>query len=150
MFTKSFSFTNLQMHVLKATFISSLSFVCFKRNLYYHIILLLWFKNVNFSMQHPLQLFPLFQDSDSPRHSTASNSSTFSSPPSPSSPHKSKSLSLESTDRAGWETWWTRRSQTLCPVCPPQCSSPFIQLHNKPLPCNLHKWSPLRIIRGPL
>lgn len=44
------------------------------------------------------------EDSDSPRHSTASNSSTFSSPPSPASPHKTKSLSLESTDRAGWDT----------------------------------------------
>ncbi|MEQ2311009.1 Serine/threonine-protein kinase MRCK alpha, partial [Ameca splendens] len=44
------------------------------------------------------------EDSDSPRHSTASNSSTFSSPPSPSSPHKTKSLSLESTDRMGWDT----------------------------------------------
>ncbi|XP_047429682.1 serine/threonine-protein kinase MRCK alpha isoform X8 [Mugil cephalus] len=43
-------------------------------------------------------------DSDSPRHSTASNSSTFSSPPSPASPHKTKSLSLESTDRMGWDT----------------------------------------------
>ncbi|XP_054474975.1 serine/threonine-protein kinase MRCK alpha isoform X4 [Anoplopoma fimbria] len=43
-------------------------------------------------------------DSDSPRHSTASNSSTFSSPPSPASPHKAKSLSLESTDRMGWDT----------------------------------------------
>ncbi|KAL2082565.1 hypothetical protein ACEWY4_022383 [Coilia grayii] len=44
------------------------------------------------------------EDSDSPRHSTASNSSTFSSPPSPASPHKTKSLSLESTDRAAWDT----------------------------------------------
>ncbi|XP_034006247.1 serine/threonine-protein kinase MRCK alpha isoform X4 [Trematomus bernacchii] len=44
------------------------------------------------------------EDSDSPRHSTASNSSTFSSPPSPASPHKAKSLSLESTDRMGWDT----------------------------------------------
>ncbi|XP_056284951.1 serine/threonine-protein kinase MRCK alpha isoform X6 [Pseudoliparis swirei] len=43
-------------------------------------------------------------DSDSPRHSTASNSSTFSSPPSPASPHKAKSLSLESTERMGWDT----------------------------------------------
>ncbi|KTF97915.1 hypothetical protein cypCar_00004443 [Cyprinus carpio] len=43
-------------------------------------------------------------DSDSPRHSTASNSSTFSSPPSPASPHKTKSLSLESTDRTVWDT----------------------------------------------
>ncbi|XP_056619856.1 serine/threonine-protein kinase MRCK alpha isoform X4 [Triplophysa dalaica] len=49
-------------------------------------------------------LLSKMKDSDSPRHSTASNSSTFSSPPSPSSPHKTKSLSLESTDRAGWET----------------------------------------------
>uniref|UniRef100_A0A672PUG3 non-specific serine/threonine protein kinase n=1 Tax=Sinocyclocheilus grahami TaxID=75366 RepID=A0A672PUG3_SINGR len=48
--------------------------------------------------------FYFFQDSDSPRHSTASNSSTFSSPPSPASPHKTKSLSLESTDRTGWDT----------------------------------------------
>lgn len=54
----------------------------------------------------PLLLFLLLllQDSDSPRHSTASNSSTFSSPPSPASPHKTKSLSLESTDRMGWDT----------------------------------------------
>uniref|UniRef100_A0A8D0D021 Serine/threonine-protein kinase MRCK alpha n=1 Tax=Sander lucioperca TaxID=283035 RepID=A0A8D0D021_SANLU len=44
------------------------------------------------------------EDSDSPRHSTASNSSTFSSPPSPASPHKTKSLSLESTDRMNWDT----------------------------------------------
>ncbi|XP_076873597.1 serine/threonine-protein kinase MRCK alpha isoform X2 [Brachyhypopomus gauderio] len=44
------------------------------------------------------------KDSDSPRHSTASNSSAFSSPPSPASPHKTKSLSLESTDRMGWDT----------------------------------------------
>uniref|UniRef100_A0A8C5NGP6 Serine/threonine-protein kinase MRCK alpha n=1 Tax=Gouania willdenowi TaxID=441366 RepID=A0A8C5NGP6_GOUWI len=44
------------------------------------------------------------EDSDSPRHSTASNSSTFSSPPSPASPHKTKSLSLESTDRMTWDT----------------------------------------------
>ncbi|KAJ8274801.1 hypothetical protein COCON_G00094260 [Conger conger] len=43
------------------------------------------------------------EDSDSPRHSTASNSSNLSSPPSPASPHKTKSLSLESTDRMGWE-----------------------------------------------
>lgn len=51
--------------------------------------------------------FVFLQDSDSPRHSTASNSSTFSSPPSPASPHKTKSLSLENTDRMGWETWLT-------------------------------------------
>lgn len=51
-----------------------------------------------------LLLLLLLQDSDSPRHSTASNSSTFSSPPSPASPHKTKSLSLESTDRMGWDT----------------------------------------------
>ncbi|XP_039604147.1 serine/threonine-protein kinase MRCK alpha-like isoform X2 [Polypterus senegalus] len=44
------------------------------------------------------------EDSDSPRHSTASNSSNLSSPPSPASPHKTKSLSLESTDHVGWET----------------------------------------------
>uniref|UniRef100_A0A672JSL3 Serine/threonine-protein kinase MRCK alpha n=1 Tax=Salarias fasciatus TaxID=181472 RepID=A0A672JSL3_SALFA len=44
------------------------------------------------------------EDSDSPRHSTASNSSTFSSPPSPASPHKTKSLSLESTGGMGWDT----------------------------------------------
>uniref|UniRef100_A0A3Q2CDT9 non-specific serine/threonine protein kinase n=1 Tax=Cyprinodon variegatus TaxID=28743 RepID=A0A3Q2CDT9_CYPVA len=46
----------------------------------------------------------LLQDSDSPRHSTASNSSTFSGPPSPASPHKTKSLSLESTERSCWDT----------------------------------------------
>ncbi|XP_062858122.1 serine/threonine-protein kinase MRCK alpha [Trichomycterus rosablanca] len=45
-------------------------------------------------------LLSKMKDSDSPRHSTASNSSTFSSPPSPASPHKTKSLSLENT----WET----------------------------------------------
>ncbi|XP_058880302.1 serine/threonine-protein kinase MRCK alpha-like isoform X2 [Acipenser ruthenus] len=44
------------------------------------------------------------EDSDSPRHSTASNSSNLSSPPSPASPHKTKSLSLGSTDHVGWET----------------------------------------------
>ncbi|KAG5847079.1 serine/threonine-protein kinase MRCK alpha-like isoform X3 [Anguilla anguilla] len=44
------------------------------------------------------------EDSDSPRHSTASNSSNLSSPPSPASPHKTKSLSLDNTDRMGWET----------------------------------------------
>ncbi|KAM4861856.1 serine/threonine-protein kinase MRCK alpha isoform 5-T5 [Thomomys bottae] len=43
------------------------------------------------------------EDSDSPRHSTASNSSNLSSPPSPASPRKTKSLSLESTDRGGWD-----------------------------------------------
>ncbi|KAF6274456.1 CDC42 binding protein kinase alpha [Rhinolophus ferrumequinum] len=43
------------------------------------------------------------EDSDSPRHSTASNSSNLSSPPSPVSPRKTKSLSLESTDRGAWE-----------------------------------------------
>ncbi|KAG8123346.1 hypothetical protein E2320_018702, partial [Naja naja] len=50
------------------------------------------------------------EDSDSPRHSTASNSSNLSSPPSPISPHKTKSLSLESSDHlpcknqtVGWE-----------------------------------------------
>ncbi|XP_059368449.1 serine/threonine-protein kinase MRCK alpha-like isoform X4 [Carassius carassius] len=49
-------------------------------------------------------LLSKMKDSDSPRHSTASNSSTFSSPPSPASPHKTKSLSLESTDRTTWDT----------------------------------------------
>ncbi|XP_056284948.1 serine/threonine-protein kinase MRCK alpha isoform X3 [Pseudoliparis swirei] len=49
-------------------------------------------------------LLSKMKDSDSPRHSTASNSSTFSSPPSPASPHKAKSLSLESTERMGWDT----------------------------------------------
>nr|XP_005160806.1 serine/threonine-protein kinase MRCK alpha isoform X4 [Danio rerio] len=49
-------------------------------------------------------LLSKMKDSDSPRHSTASNSSTFSSPPSPASPHKTKSLSLESTDRTAWDT----------------------------------------------
>ncbi|XP_045917137.1 serine/threonine-protein kinase MRCK alpha isoform X1 [Micropterus dolomieu] len=49
-------------------------------------------------------LLSKMKDSDSPRHSTASNSSTFSSPPSPASPHKTKSLSLESTDPMGWDT----------------------------------------------
>ncbi|XP_041420164.1 serine/threonine-protein kinase MRCK alpha isoform X4 [Xenopus laevis] len=43
------------------------------------------------------------EDSDSPRHSTASNSSNLSSPPSPTSPHKTKSSSLESSDHASWE-----------------------------------------------
>ncbi|XP_061742112.1 serine/threonine-protein kinase MRCK alpha isoform X2 [Nerophis ophidion] len=49
-------------------------------------------------------LLSKMKDSDSPRHSTASNSSTFSSPPSPASPHKTKSLSLESTERVAWDT----------------------------------------------
>ncbi|XP_043915519.1 serine/threonine-protein kinase MRCK alpha isoform X2 [Protopterus annectens] len=44
------------------------------------------------------------EDSDSPRHSTASNSSNLSSPPSPVSPHKTKSSSLESTEHVGWDT----------------------------------------------
>uniref|UniRef100_A0A3B1K543 Serine/threonine-protein kinase MRCK alpha n=1 Tax=Astyanax mexicanus TaxID=7994 RepID=A0A3B1K543_ASTMX len=44
------------------------------------------------------------EDSDSPRHSIASNSSNLSSPPSPSSPHKSKSQSLERSEHPGWET----------------------------------------------
>ncbi|XP_053489859.1 serine/threonine-protein kinase MRCK alpha isoform X1 [Ictalurus furcatus] len=44
------------------------------------------------------------EDSDSPRHSTASNSSNLSSPPSPSSPQKSKSLSLERSEHPGWES----------------------------------------------
>ncbi|XP_059533586.1 serine/threonine-protein kinase MRCK alpha isoform X9 [Myotis daubentonii] len=43
------------------------------------------------------------EDSDSPRHSTASNSSNLSSPPSPESPRKTQSLSLESTDRGAWD-----------------------------------------------
>ncbi|XP_063300130.1 serine/threonine-protein kinase MRCK alpha isoform X2 [Pelobates fuscus] len=43
------------------------------------------------------------EDSDSPRHSTASNSSNLSSPPSPASPHKTKSSSLESSDHVSWE-----------------------------------------------
>ncbi|XP_060101726.1 serine/threonine-protein kinase MRCK alpha isoform X7 [Heteronotia binoei] len=44
------------------------------------------------------------EDSDSPRHSTASNSSNLSSPPSPISPHKNKNLSLESSDHVSWDT----------------------------------------------
>ncbi|XP_056112028.1 serine/threonine-protein kinase MRCK alpha isoform X3 [Rhinichthys klamathensis goyatoka] len=44
------------------------------------------------------------EDSDSPRHSTASNSSNLSSPPSPSPPHKSKTQSLERGQHLGWET----------------------------------------------
>ncbi|KAM7172033.1 serine/threonine-protein kinase MRCK alpha isoform 1-T1 [Macrochelys suwanniensis] len=44
------------------------------------------------------------EDSDSPRHSTASNSSNLSSPPSPVSPHKTKSLSLESSDHVNWDS----------------------------------------------
>ncbi|XP_073412476.1 serine/threonine-protein kinase MRCK alpha isoform X2 [Dendrobates tinctorius] len=43
------------------------------------------------------------EDSDSPRHSTASNSSNLSSPPSPVSPHKTKSSSLESSDHISWD-----------------------------------------------
>ncbi|XP_049632347.1 serine/threonine-protein kinase MRCK alpha isoform X4 [Suncus etruscus] len=43
------------------------------------------------------------EDSDSPRHSTASNSSNLSSPPSPMSPRKTKSLSLESAERSSWD-----------------------------------------------
>ncbi|KAL4630442.1 serine/threonine-protein kinase MRCK alpha isoform X3 [Arapaima gigas] len=55
------------------------------------------------AMDAPMSQFDR-EDSDSPRHSTASNSSNLSSPPSPASPHKTKSLSLESTDRMAWET----------------------------------------------
>ncbi|XP_059375880.1 serine/threonine-protein kinase MRCK alpha isoform X4 [Carassius carassius] len=44
------------------------------------------------------------EDSDSPRHSTASNSSNLSGPPSPTSPHKSKTQSLERGEHLGWET----------------------------------------------
>ncbi|XP_076835212.1 serine/threonine-protein kinase MRCK alpha-like [Brachyhypopomus gauderio] len=44
------------------------------------------------------------EDSDSPRHSTASNSSNLSSPPSPSSPHKNKTRSLDRSVHLGWET----------------------------------------------
>ncbi|XP_042629498.1 serine/threonine-protein kinase MRCK alpha-like isoform X2 [Cyprinus carpio] len=47
-------------------------------------------------------LLSKLKDSDSPRHSTASNSSNLSSPPSPSSSHKSKSL--ERGEHLGWET----------------------------------------------
>ncbi|XP_060704471.1 serine/threonine-protein kinase MRCK alpha-like isoform X2 [Hemiscyllium ocellatum] len=43
-------------------------------------------------------------DSDSPRHSTASNSSNLSSPPSPISPHKPQSLLLENAEHISWET----------------------------------------------
>ncbi|XP_028849134.1 serine/threonine-protein kinase MRCK alpha-like isoform X1 [Denticeps clupeoides] len=49
-------------------------------------------------------LLSKIKDSDSPRHSTASNSSNLSGPPSPTSPHKNKSLSLESSERTSWET----------------------------------------------
>ncbi|XP_026085925.1 serine/threonine-protein kinase MRCK alpha-like isoform X7 [Carassius auratus] len=49
-------------------------------------------------------LFSKLKDSDSPRHSTASNSSNLSSPPSPSSSHKSKTRSLERSEHQGWET----------------------------------------------
>ncbi|KAI7804951.1 putative serine/threonine-protein kinase MRCK alpha-like [Triplophysa rosa] len=44
------------------------------------------------------------EDSDSPRHSTASNSSNLSSPPSPPTPNKSKTRSLDRRDHLGWET----------------------------------------------
>ncbi|XP_069743939.1 serine/threonine-protein kinase MRCK alpha-like isoform X3 [Narcine bancroftii] len=43
-------------------------------------------------------------DSDSPRHSTASNSSNLSSPPSPISPHKPQAILLENTEHVSWET----------------------------------------------
>lgn len=43
-------------------------------------------------------------DSDSPRHSTASNSSNLSSPPSPISPHKPQALLLENREHVSWET----------------------------------------------
>lgn len=61
----------------------------------------------NFLSCYSLVLFCVFglQDSDSPRHSTASNSSNLSSPPSPISPHKTKSLSLESSDHVSWDSW---------------------------------------------
>ncbi|XP_077094958.1 serine/threonine-protein kinase MRCK alpha isoform X13 [Siphateles boraxobius] len=49
-------------------------------------------------------LLSKLKDSDSPRHSTASNSSNLSSPPSPSPPHKSKTQSLERGQHLGWET----------------------------------------------
>ncbi|KAL1257513.1 hypothetical protein QQF64_010757, partial [Cirrhinus molitorella] len=49
-------------------------------------------------------LLSKLKDSDSPRHSTASNSSNLSSPPSPLSPHKSKTQSLERSEHLGWET----------------------------------------------
>ncbi|XP_019372097.1 PREDICTED: serine/threonine-protein kinase MRCK alpha isoform X1 [Gavialis gangeticus] len=63
------------------------------------------------------------EDSDSPRHSTASNSSNLSSPPSPVSPHKTKSLSLESSDH--------RKADCRAERTPPEgrshrrCSLPF-------------------------
>ncbi|XP_059375882.1 serine/threonine-protein kinase MRCK alpha isoform X6 [Carassius carassius] len=49
-------------------------------------------------------LLSKLKDSDSPRHSTASNSSNLSGPPSPTSPHKSKTQSLERGEHLGWET----------------------------------------------
>ncbi|XP_068088901.1 serine/threonine-protein kinase MRCK alpha isoform X3 [Hyperolius riggenbachi] len=51
----------------------------------------------------PAREYEREQDSDSPRHSTASNSSNLSSPPSPVSPHKTKSSSLESSDHVSWD-----------------------------------------------
>ncbi|XP_072266050.1 serine/threonine-protein kinase MRCK alpha isoform X4 [Pyxicephalus adspersus] len=51
----------------------------------------------------PAREYEREQDSDSPRHSKASNSSNLSSPPSPVSPHKTKSSSLESSDHVSWD-----------------------------------------------
>lgn len=75
------------------------------------------FESSHLLLRHPQSLsnlllcyLPVFlyvfglQDSDSPRHSTASNSSNLSSPPSPVSPHKTKSLSLESSDHVSWDS----------------------------------------------
>ncbi|TRY55362.1 hypothetical protein DNTS_019036, partial [Danionella cerebrum] len=58
---------------------------------------------IDYGGDAPLSQFDR-EDSDSPRHSTASNSSNLSSPPSPSSPHKSKSRSLERSEHLGWGT----------------------------------------------
>lgn len=74
------------------------------------------------------------QDSDSPRHSTASNSSNLSSPPSPSSPHKSKSQSLERSEHPGWETWgWSQHCHPLThPACWPCWWPPKLEDHLPP------------------
>lgn len=69
------------------------------------------------------------QDSDSPRHSTASNSSNLSSPPSPVSPHKTKSLSLESSDHVSWDSWTASafRFGITSACCPHGCPLHLLQ-----------------------
>lgn len=78
-----------------------------------------WCSSVSFGLQ----------DSDSPRHSTASNSSNLSSPPSPVSPHKTKSLSLESSDHVSWDSWTASafRFDITAACCPHGCPLHLLQ-----------------------